>query len=131
MAFHESEISSSAVSQIASEAAVSGFLADYFCTSEAWSVRRSVQRVLTASNSWLHAQTLRSDARFDKDRGYVCTFSALILKGRCAHLFHVGDTRVYRLHAHALEQLTEDHRMRVGHEHRGGRPGALFIGVSV
>ncbi|MBP6613503.1 MAG: protein kinase, partial [Aquabacterium sp.] len=65
------------------------------------------------TNSWLHAQTQRSDARFDKDRGYVCTFSALILKGRSAHLFHVGDTRVYRLHPQALEQLTEDHRLRV------------------
>ncbi|RZI86163.1 MAG: bifunctional protein-serine/threonine kinase/phosphatase [Rubrivivax sp.] len=106
-------ISSSAVSQVASAAAVRGFLDDYYCTSEAWSVRRSAQRVLEASNSWLHAQTLRSDARFDLDRGHVCTFSALILKGREAHLLHVGDTRVYRLHAQALEQLTEDHRVRV------------------
>jgi len=106
-------ISSSAVSQVASAAAVRGFLDDYYCTSEAWSVRRSVQRVLTASNSWLHAQTQRSDARFDRDRGYVCTFSALIFKGREVHLVHVGDTRVYRLHAHALEQLSEDHRVRV------------------
>jgi serine/threonine protein phosphatase PrpC len=106
-------ISSSAVSHVASAAAVRGFLDDYYGTSEAWSVRRSAQRVLNACNSWLHAQTQRSDARFDKDRGYVCTFSALVLKGCCAHLFHVGDTRVYRLHAHALEQLTEDHRVRV------------------
>nr|AAQ21345.1 Csw010 [uncultured bacterium] len=106
-------ISSSAVSQVASAAAVRGFLDDYYSTSEAWSVRRAAQRVLQATNSWLHAQTQRSDARFDKDRGYVCTFSALILKGRQAHLLHVGDTRVYRLHAQALEQLTEDHRVRV------------------
>ena len=106
-------ISSSAVSQVASAAAVRGFLDDYFCTSEAWPVRRAAQRVLEATNSWLHAQTLRSDARFDKDRGHVCTFSALILKGRQAHLLHVGDARVYRLHARALEQLTEDHRVRI------------------
>jgi serine/threonine protein phosphatase PrpC len=106
-------ISSSAVSQIASAAAVRGFLDDYYCTSEAWSVRRAAQRILEANNSWLHAQTQRSDARFDKDRGYVCTFSALVLKGREAHLLHVGDARVYRLHAQALEQLSEDHRVRV------------------
>ncbi len=106
-------ISSSAVSQMASAAAVRGFLDDYYCTSEAWSVRRAAQRVIEATNSWLHAQTQRSDARFDKDRGYVCTFSALVLKGRQAHLLHVGDTRVYRLHAQALEQLTEDHRVRI------------------
>ena len=34
-------ISSSEVSQIASEAAVAGFLEDYFCTSETWSVKKS------------------------------------------------------------------------------------------
>lgn len=106
-------IGSSAVSQIASAAAVRGFLDDYYGTSEAWSVRRAGQRVLEATNSWLHAQSQRSDARFDRDRGYVCTFSALVFKGREAHLLHVGDTRVYRVHPQALEQLSEDHRVRV------------------
>ncbi|MGJ7580399.1 protein kinase domain-containing protein [Variovorax sp. RHLX14] len=106
-------IGSSKVSQIASAAAVRGFLDDYYATSEAWSVRRSAQRVLDATNSWLHAQTMRSDARFDKDNGYVCTFDALILKGRELHMLHVGDARIYRLHSHALEQLTEDHRVHV------------------
>jgi serine/threonine protein phosphatase PrpC len=106
-------IGSSRVSQIASAAAVRGFLDDYYATSEAWSVRRSAQRVLSATNSWLHAQTLRSDARFDRDSGYVCTFSALILRGRDLHLLHVGDARVHRLHPNALEQLTEDHRVHV------------------
>lgn len=103
-------ISSSRVSHLASETAVRSFLDDYYATAEAWTVRRSAQRVLAATNAWLHGQTMRSDARFDKDRGYVCTFSALILKGRELHLLHVGDSRIYRLHAQALEQLTEDHR---------------------
>jgi len=106
-------IGSSRVSHIASAAAVRGFLDDYYATSEAWSVRRSAQRVLSATNSWLHAQTMRSDARFDKDSGYVCTFSALILKGRDLHMLHVGDARIHRLHPLALEQLTEDHRVHV------------------
>jgi serine/threonine protein phosphatase PrpC len=106
-------IGSSRVSQVASAAAVRGFLDDYYATSEAWSVRRSAQRVLSATNAWLHAQTLRSDARFDRDSGYVCTFSALVLKGRDVHLLHVGDARIYRLHPQALEQLTEDHRVHV------------------
>ncbi len=109
-------ISSSDVSRIASEAAVSGFLADYYCTSEAWSVKKSAQRVLTATNSWLHAQTRRGLYAFDKDRGYVCTFSAIVLKSATAHLFHVGDARIYRLHGNALEQLTDDHRLWVSRE---------------
>jgi serine/threonine protein phosphatase PrpC len=106
-------IGSSRVSQVASAAAVRGFLDDYYATSDAWSVRRSSQRVLNATNSWLHAQTMRSAARFDKDSGYVCTFSALILKGRQLHLLHVGDARIYRLHPNALERLTEDHRIHL------------------
>lgn len=106
-------IGSSAVSQEASAAAVRGFLDDYYATSDAWSVRRSAQRVLGATNAWLHAQTMRSHARFDKDRGHVCTFSALVLKGRDVHLLHVGDSRIYKVHASALEQLTEDHRVHL------------------
>ncbi|HQX08614.1 MAG TPA: bifunctional protein-serine/threonine kinase/phosphatase [Zoogloea sp.] len=106
-------ISSSQVSQLASQTAVRSFLEDYYATSEAWAVRRAAERVLSATNAWLHAQTMGSDARFEKDRGYVCTFSALILKGRDLHLLHVGDSRIYRLHPQALEQLTDDHRVRL------------------
>ena len=106
-------ISSSAVSQVASAAAVRGFLEDYYGTSEAWTVRRAAQCVLAATNGWLHAQTQRGDGRFDKDRGHVCTFSALVFKGREVHLLHVGDTRVYRVHPTALEQLSQDHRVRL------------------
>lgn len=109
-------ISSSEVSQIASEAAVTGFLADYFCTSEAWSVKKSAQRVLVATNSWLYAHTRQSQHRFDADRGYVCTFSAMVIKASSAHIFHVGDARIYRLHGAALEQLTNDHRLWVSLE---------------
>lgn len=106
-------ISSSAVSQVASQTAVHSFLEDYYATSEAWSVRRAAERVLSATNGWLHSQTMSCEGRFEKDRGYVCTFSALILKGRDLHLLHVGDSRIYRLHPQALEQLTEDHRVRL------------------
>ncbi|MDG4811464.1 bifunctional protein-serine/threonine kinase/phosphatase [Hydrogenovibrio sp. 3SP14C1] len=106
-------ISSSQVSQEASESAVSSFLADYYCTSDAWSVKTSAYKVLLAINAWLHAQTRSSQYRFDKNKGYVCTFSALILKSNTAHLFHAGDSRIYRLNEQNLEQLTEDHRMVV------------------
>ena len=51
------------VSQIASKSAVKSFLMDYYCTSESWSVKTSAQRVLAATNSWLHAQTRRSQYR--------------------------------------------------------------------
>jgi serine/threonine protein phosphatase PrpC len=110
-------ISSSAVAHEASESAVKNFLQDYYCTSDAWSVKTSAQRVLTATNSWLHAQTRQSQFRYDSDKGYVCTLSALVLKSATAHLFHVGDTRIYRLRDGVLEQLTEDHRLYAGQDH--------------
>ncbi len=106
-------ISSSEVSHVASESAVTGFLEDYYSTSDTWSVKTSAERVLAATNSWLHAQTQQSAHRYDKDRGYVCTFTAVVLKSSTAHIFHVGDTRVYRLGDTSLEQLTEDHRVWV------------------
>jgi serine/threonine protein kinase/serine/threonine protein phosphatase PrpC len=109
-------ISSSDVSQIASEAAVRSFLEDYFCTSDAWSVKKSAQRVLIATNSWLHSQTRQSQYRYDRDRGYVCTLSGMVIKSTTAHIFHVGDTRIYRLHDDALEQLTNDHRFWVSQD---------------
>jgi len=109
-------ISSSDVSHIASQAAVTGFLEDYFCTSEAWSVKKSVQRVLIASNSWLHAQTRQSRYCYDMDRGYVCTLSAMVIKSTTAHIFHVGDSRIYRLRDHDLEQLTNDHRLWISQD---------------
>ena len=106
-------IGSSDVSQIASEFAVQGLLEDYYCTSEAWSVKKSVERVVTATNSWLHSRTQQSQHRYDQDRGYVCTLSALVIKSTTAHVFHVGDTRIYRVLGGALEQLTHDHRVWV------------------
>jgi serine/threonine protein phosphatase PrpC len=109
-------ISSSNVSQIASESAVKSFLTDYYCTSESWSVKTSAHRVLAATNSWLHAQTRHSQYRYDHDRGYVCTLSALVIKSATAHIFHVGDCRVYRVAGNALEQLTDDHRVVVSAE---------------
>jgi serine/threonine protein phosphatase PrpC len=103
-------ISSSQVSQIASQTAISSFLDDYYCTSESWSVKSSVKKVVRSINSWLFAQTRNSPYRYEKDKGYICTFSALILKSNTAYLFHSGDTRIYRLSGGQLEQLTEDHR---------------------
>jgi serine/threonine protein phosphatase PrpC len=103
-------ISTSKVSRVAAESAVKGFLTDYYCTSESWSVRTSAQRVLEATNSWLHSQT-RSQYAYDKDRGYVCTLSAMVIKSTTAHLFHIGDSRIYRLSGNTLEQLTNDHRI--------------------
>ena len=106
-------ISSSQVSQEASKTAITSFFEDYYSTSEAWTVKTSVQRVLKAINSWLYAQTQRSEYRFNRDKGYVCTFSGLVIKASTAHIFHAGDARIYRLQQGALEALTEEHRVYI------------------
>jgi len=103
-------ISSSRVSQVASETAVKSFLDDYFCTSEAASVKKSALQVISATNAWLHNLTQQSQYRYDKELGYVCTLSALIIKSTTAHILHVGDARVYHLRDHTMDQVTEDHR---------------------
>ncbi len=104
-------IGSSNVSHLAAETAVGSFISDYYSTSDAWSTQTSAERVIRATNSWLYAQTQQSQGRFDKDRGYVCTLSALILKQQQAHVFHVGDSRIYRIRDHEIELLTHDHRV--------------------
>jgi serine/threonine protein phosphatase PrpC/ribosomal protein L39E len=109
-------ISSSEVSHIASEVSVRSLLDDYFCTSETWSVKKSADQVLTASNSWLHSQSQKSEHRFDKNKGYVCTLSAMIIKSTTAYIFHLGDSRIYRLRKGELTQLTDDHRTWVSRE---------------
>ncbi len=93
----------------ASEYCVKGFFSDYYSTAESWSVKTSGAKVLTALNSWLY-----SKSRDDQAKSMVSTFSALILKSTTAHIFHAGDSRIYRYRQGTLEQLTQDHRVWVG-----------------
>lgn len=109
-------ISTSSVSQVASESAIKSFLTDYYCTSDTWTVKTSAQRVIAAINSWLYSQTRRGQHPYDKDKGYVCTLSVMVVKSRTAHLFHIGDSRIYRVSGGSLEQLTNDHRVVVSSE---------------
>ena len=97
-------ISSSKVSQEASKVSVSYFLEDYFSTSEAWTVKKSAQRVIQATNSWIYAQNRQNLYHLEKDRGYVCTFSAMVIKSTTAYIFHIGDIRIYRLRHGSLEK---------------------------
>lgn len=91
----------------ASEGCVKSFLSDYFSTPETWSVKNSGQKILSALNRWLHGQGQR---QYQSNKGMVTTLSALVFKSNTAYIFHVGDTRIYRLRGNELEQLTNDHR---------------------
>ena len=49
-------------------------------------------------------------------RHMVTTLSVLVIKSATAHLFHVGDTRIYRMRRGKLECLTRDHRVHVSED---------------
>jgi len=104
-------IGSSAFGREAAEAAVKSFLSDYYCTADSWTVKTSASRVIRAVNSWLSAQSRRGPHPYDRDRGHVATFDALVFKSRTLHLFHVGDGGVFRLAGRSLEALSEPHRV--------------------
>lgn len=97
----------------ASHCCVAGFLADYYSTPDSWSVKKAGQKILSATNSWLYSQ---GQQRYDSAKGMVSTLSILVLKSTTAHLFHVGDSRIYRLRRGNLEQMTRDHRVWVSEQ---------------
>jgi serine/threonine protein phosphatase PrpC len=103
-------VSSSAEAKQASQACVTGFLADYFSTPDSWSVKKSGGKVLTSINTWLYGQ---SNQFQDVSRGLASTFCGLVIKSTTAHLFHVGDSRIYLIRDNKIEQLTIDHRIQM------------------
>jgi serine/threonine protein phosphatase PrpC len=91
--------------RVAAETAVRGFL-DGFCDlPETMEVQRAAAKIVTALNAWIYSQG-RISAEV---AGMGCTLTALVLRGRVAHILHVGDTRAYRLTGNRLSCLTTDH----------------------
>ena len=98
--------------RIAAETAVRGFL-DGFCDlPETMEVQRAGFKIIGALNGWINTMG-RQDPKLT---GMGCTLTALVLRGRVAHLLHVGDTRAYRLSGERMTCLTTDH---VRHEGTG------------
>src|SRR6056297_3161936 len=79
-----------AIAKQAGDLSVRGFLSDYYSTPAHWDVKASATRVLRALNSWSHSQS-----SYIEGGSYVSSMSLMILRGRDAHLFHMGDTLVF------------------------------------
>ncbi|MFI3158238.1 MAG: bifunctional protein-serine/threonine kinase/phosphatase [Methylococcaceae bacterium] len=92
----------------ASHCCVISFLSDYYSTPDSWSVKHAGQKILSATNSWLHSQ---GQSRYESTKGMVSTLSIIVLKSTTAHIFHIGDSRIYRLRQGNFEQITRDHRI--------------------
>jgi serine/threonine protein phosphatase PrpC len=96
--------------RVAAETAVRGFL-DGFCDlPETMEVQRAGARIVSSLNGWINSLGRQDPAL----TGMGCTFTALVLRGRVAHLLHVGDTRAYRLSRDRLTCLTIDHVRQEG-----------------
>ena len=109
--------------RVAAETAVRGFL-DGFCElPETMEVRHAAAKVVNSLNGWIH-----SLGRQDPNLARMgCTFTALVLRGRIAHVLHVGDTRAYRLSGGRLICLTTDHAL----DRSAGSSGILYRALGV
>lgn len=94
----------------AAELCVKSFLDDYYSTPETWTVESSCRKVLTTINHWLYNKGSQYQ---EAHRGYVSTFTCLVLKSRTGYILHVGDTRVNLWRGGTLKQLTRDHTVQV------------------
>ena len=118
-------VSATEAGKEASQTAVTSFLSDYYSTHDSWSVQRSGLKVLVALNRWLFSQGQKYTAA---EKGFITTFSGLVIKSASAYIFHVGDSRVYRLRGGELEQITRDHASPAGN---GRRYLARALGIDV
>jgi serine/threonine protein kinase len=103
-------MSGSEAGREAADSCVKGFLNDYFSTPDSWTVETSGEKILGALNRWLYSQ---GHQQYGTPKGLVTTLSVMVIKSTTAYLFHVGDTRIYRLRDYELEQMTNDHRTTI------------------
>ncbi len=101
-------VSAAEAGKEASETCVRNFISDYYATPDAWSVKTRGQKILFALNRWLVGQS--------QIKGHISTLSILVLKSQSAYIFHIGDSRIYRLRNNTLECLTQDHCTRINKE---------------
>ncbi len=104
-------VSSAEAGKEASRYATRHFIEDYYKTPETWSVEHGGRKILASVNLSLYK---RSHEYVQEEKGFLCTFSGLVVKSRTAHFFHVGDSRIYHLHDNKLHQLSHDHFVVIG-----------------
>lgn len=90
---------------LAATLACHSFIDGYYALSPTLGVAVAAHRAMAGFNRWLHAQA-RADPAL---AGAGCTFTALVCKGRVAHLLHVGDSRAWHWRDGRLIQISVDH----------------------
>lgn len=93
--------------RIAAELAVRSFIDAYYALPPTLGVAGCGLRAMSGYNRWLHHMG-RADPAME---GAATTFTALVLRGRRAHVLHVGDSRAWHFRDGQLQQLTSDHSL--------------------
>jgi serine/threonine protein phosphatase PrpC len=95
--------------------ATRNFCSDFLGTDLNWSVQTAGYKVIDAINRWLYSQGQHYNHSYST---HLTTFSSVVVSGQSAHIFHVGDSRVWRYRAglgqHGIECLTKDHTIQTG-----------------
>lgn len=115
-------VSSASHGKEAAQMAVTMATQEYLATPESWSTQKSLAKVLSSLNRWLCGQANQSTvlnqhrhSALHSIQQWLTTLSGVIFKSATATIFHVGDTRIYKLSRNAntqttsFEQLTRDH----------------------
>jgi serine/threonine protein phosphatase PrpC len=88
----------------AAELAVRGLIDGFYAQPDTIGVAAAVERVVRPYNRWLAAM-----GRGEAMAGAATTLTAIVLRGRRAHVLHVGDSRAWRLRGGRLHLITTDH----------------------
>lgn len=90
--------------RVAAELAVRALIEGFYAMPATLGPAKALQSSLAAYNRWLHGM-----GRGDTMENSATTFTAVALRGRRAHLVHVGDSRAWRFAGGRLTCLTTDH----------------------
>jgi serine/threonine protein phosphatase PrpC len=90
--------------RVAAELAVRALIEGLYAQPDTIGPAAAAHRVMAPFNRWLHAM-----GKSDRMAHAATTFTALIAKGRKAHVIHVGDSRAWHYRDGRLTCLTQDH----------------------
>ncbi|MBT3134262.1 protein kinase [Alteromonas sp. ALT199] len=105
-------VSSSTVSQVASDFATRQFIKLFKIAPEQWSIKNRAETIIKELNALLYTRTQKSPFCYTPEKGYVCTLSVAIVTGSHVDVFHVGDSQVQVMQkgAKSAKLLTQPHR---------------------
>jgi len=101
-------VSSANCAEKASQMSVCHFINEFLATPDTWSVQKSAAKVISSLNNWFYSRQLVTDEKGAVEQ-WFSTFSALILKGDKAQIFHIGDCQIAKINNDGYQVLTKEH----------------------